>query len=123
MNKVYLVQSTKRRHNETGELVDRFNIEPALRYGQIIELLPGGPVITSTAPMITTLRYKLRNYSDRDYILAIGGPAEIGAAVAIAAAKNGGRVNMLVWDKPTRSYVVVPMDIHGHRVAEELEHG
>ena len=120
---VYLIQSTKRRDPSTGALVDKFDIHKATRYGEVVELLPGGPVVTSAAPMVTTLRHKLRGFGDGDYLLALGGPAEIGAATAVASSMNAGRVTMLVWDKPTRDYIPVRLDVHGQRTHGALEHG
>jgi len=53
-------------------------------------------------------------------LLAIGDPAIIGVAFAIAADANSGRVNILKWDKIERLYYPVRLSIRGG--IEELNH-
>jgi hypothetical protein len=57
--------------------------------------------------MVSHLRRKLRHYDDEDWLLALGDPAIIGIAFAIAADNNSGRVNFLKWDKMEKVYYPV----------------
>lgn len=78
----------------------------ALRYGEL-ELLferPGEPAVAPTR-MIDELWRRLWCFTAQDYLLPTGSPALIGAATAIASRQAGGAVNMLLWDRKTRSYM------------------
>ena len=119
--------------DRSGHLVH--DLSPATRWGELEFLMPSGPVALNPQPMIMELRHKLRNYTDEDLLLAVGDPAVIGAAVAVAADMNQGRVRVLRWDKragPLREewnarmgryverqrgdYVEVPMNLRGQQV-------
>ena len=63
------------------------DLAPAMKYGEMKVLLPPHTQIAfSTAPTIRTLRNKLRNFSDDDFLLLAGDPVAIGLACAIAVA-------------------------------------
>ena len=63
--------------------------------------------------IVSQLRRKLRHYDDEDWLLALGDPAIIGIAFAIAAESNSGRVNLLKWDKREKTYYPVQITIRG----------
>jgi hypothetical protein len=63
--------------------------------------------------IVSQLRRKLRHYGDEDWLLALGDPAIIGIAFAIAAESNSGRVNLLKWDKREKTYYPVQITIRG----------
>lgn len=88
------------------------NIFRARRYGTLQGLLPSGhQVVLSPGPMIFKLRKSLNSFTDDDYLLLMGDPIAIGAAVAIAAQANSGRVKTLKWDKQESDYYVVELDL------------
>jgi hypothetical protein len=81
-------------------------------------LLPPGQIMLATAPTVSQLRSKLRDlrdYSDEDFLLAMGDPIAIGLAVAIAANNNGGRVKMLKWDRRELRYYAIEANIKRSR--------
>lgn len=100
--KVYVVQETPGR-----------NLVPALQYGEVEVLLPPGQVAFSSVPTVRRLNHNLRNFSDEDYLLMMGDPVAIALAGAVAARYNGGRMNILKWDKQERRYIVVKVDLNG----------
>jgi len=110
MNKVYVTQETVRRDNNTGARVPRFDITPATVYGELEYLTPEGNISFAPAPIIKTLKEKLRNFTDDDYILPVGDPILIAMATMIAADMNMGKVKMLKWDKHIGSYIVINID-------------
>lgn len=83
------------------------NILPAAQFGKVEVLLPPGQIVFSTEPTVRTLREKLRTYCDDDYLLLMGDPAAIGFAAAIAANYNGGRLNLLKFDRQEKQYFPV----------------
>jgi sugar/nucleoside kinase (ribokinase family) len=102
--KVYVVQNHLRYDSERGELVPVHNISPAERFGTLTFILNPRATIQRPAEVIAKMDLILAGYRDEDYLLLIGHPALIGWATAIAAANNGGRVNLLVWSSKDRDY-------------------
>ena len=85
----------------------------ALEYGDEIKVLcenRGEPSIAPTR-LVNDLKYKLKYYTELDYILPAGSPAVIAAAVCIAAKKTGGKVSLLLWDKNNKRYYPVDLDL------------
>lgn len=99
--------------NENGALVPKFSTHKAEEFGTTQVLLPYGNVMLAAQPMIAKLRSALRWFSDDDYILPTGDPAAIGAAIAIAANNNGGKVKLLRWSRKDNKYTIVKMNLFG----------
>ena len=92
----------------------RVDIVSALRWGDFQLLAsPFDQVHLNPGRIVADFRRKLRNFSDDDWLLAMGDPAIIGIAFAIAASINHGRVNLLKWDKIERSYYPVKVNLRG----------
>ena len=88
------------------------DIASAMRFGDLTVLLPSNTQLAfSTVPTVRSLKRKLRNFTDRDYLLLTGDPAAIGLACSIAAAYNSGRYRLLKWDRRERMYIPVSIDI------------
>lgn len=89
-------------------------------FGTIEVLMPPNrQIMFSPVPAVRHIRDKLRKFSDDDFILAIGDPAAIGIACAVAAEVNVGRFKILKWDRNTTKYYPVQIDIHPERRARE----
>lgn len=101
MSTVYVVQE-----------MPNHDIAPAMRFGEMKVLLPSNTQIAfSTIPTVRTLRRKLRDYKDEDYLLLTGDPVAIGLACSIASFYNAGRYTALKWDRRERLYIPVKIDI------------
>jgi hypothetical protein len=88
------------------------DLAPAMKFGEMKVLLPSYTQIAfSTAPTIRSLRIKLRNFSDADYLLLAGDPVAIGLACSVAAFFNNGRYTALKWDRRERMYIPVKIDV------------
>ena len=88
------------------------DIAPAMRFGEMKVLLPSNTQIAfSTVPVVRTLRRKLRDIKDEDFLLLTGDPVAIGLACSIAAFYNSGRYTALKWDRRERLYIPVKIDI------------
>ena len=100
----------------------RVDIVSALRWGDLTSLAsPFDQVHLDPGRIVADLRRKLRNFGDDDWLLAMGDPAIIGIAFAIAADANAGRVNILKWDRLEKVYY--PVRIHLRGGIEELTRG
>ena len=101
MSKVFIVQE-----------MPNHDIAAAMKFGEMSVLLPSNTQIAfSTIPTVRTLRRKLREYKNGDYLLLTGDPVAIGLACSIAAFYNAGRYTALKWDRRERLYIPVKIDI------------
>ena len=115
MSKVFLVQEPLKR-DERGEVVPRINYNTLRPYGDVEFLFEWGElkdadVLTDTDRYLDTLRDKLAEFCDDDYLVLMGNPALCSMAMAIAAEMNDGVVNMLDWLRNERRYRIVHVDL------------
>ena len=119
MGKVFVVQQPMRRvrreditggrygEDMLGEFVPSADLTPALKYGDIELLIDTGVIVgIATAPLMITLKDKLRDFCDDDYLILTGNPVAMGLATAVAMKQNG-RAKILVWDRKERTYYMV----------------
>lgn len=109
---VYVTQNPMRRDAASGDLVHSFDLTGARQYGELHVLLPFGPQLVTTGPVVEQLRRKLSAFTDKDHLLCLGDPVVIAMASAMVAELNDGVVPLLVWDRRVRSYNSVIVDIH-----------
>ncbi len=111
--RVFVPQQPMKRDPATRQLAPTHNLSGALRFGELKILLPSGPVMLSTAPMVKALRERLFDYSDDDCIIGIGSPAAIAATCMVAAMMNEGRVRLLQYDRQEGEYIELAIDATG----------
>lgn len=114
MAKVYVPQEKAKKVD--GNWVPEFNLTPASEFGQIQVLMPPGQSFFSPVPVIRSLKDKLKDFSDEDYLLPIGDPSIMVAAAMIAGEKTGGRIKLLKWDRFQQAYIPVQLDTSGKAV-------
>lgn len=110
MAKVFIVQEPMKR-NDSGRMVPIMNFKSAMEYGDIEVCLPTGRIALSPAPMIRRLNEVLKDFSDDDYLIAVGDPSAIAAAAAIASKHNRGKFKILKWDRDMSRYIHVAIEI------------
>ena len=92
----------------------RVDIISATKYGDLEPLAsPFDQIHLNPGRIVSQLRRKLQKFNDDDWLLAMGDPAIIGIAFALAASVNHGRINLLKWDKMERSYYPVKINLRG----------
>lgn len=92
----------------------KVNIVSAAAFGELVSLTnPFDQLHLNPSRLIAEIRQKIRGFSDDDWLLAMGDPAIIGVAFAIASETNGGRVSLLKWDKMEKTYYPVKIDLSG----------
>lgn len=114
MSKVYIVQNPMRRDRKSGELISSFDLTPARQYGSLEVLLRSGPVLLDPVPATERLWEKLRDFTSRDKLLCLGDPVAIAAAASIVGQVNGGIIPLLVWDRHTKQYLEINVDVNQH---------
>ena len=92
--KVYVLQHPLR----NGSPLD---ISDAARYGELQSPIFSSKynVLLDVSDAIASLESALQNYNEEDFIMAIGDPVLIGAAMAIAARNADGKVKLLKWNR------------------------
>lgn len=113
--KVYAVQDVHKKNPKGQGLVRLMDITSAAKFGELEVLLPDYAVAFTPGPMIDELSEKLRHFCDDDFLIAIGDPSAIAAAIMIASNNNRGKVNLLKWDRKAGAYLKIPLDINYRR--------
>jgi hypothetical protein len=108
---VFIIHEVLRR-NDKGEVVPAYDFRSAAEYGNLEVCLPHGRVALTPGPTIQCLSDKLRNFCDDDYLVAVGDPSAICIASAIAANNNRGKFKLLKWDKSTKQYIKVEVNLY-----------
>ena len=91
----------------------KINIIGATQFGNLKVCLPeNSQIILSPAYVIQTLKQKLKEYKETDYLLLTGDPAIIGVACSIVSDITNGKYNLLKWDKQERRYYPVEINLY-----------
>ncbi len=91
----------------------KINIIGATQFGTLKVLLPeNSQIILSPTYVVTTLKQKLKEYKEDDYLLLTGDPAIIGVACSIVSDITNGKYNLLKWDKQERRYYPVEINLY-----------
>ena len=91
----------------------KINIIGATQFGQLKVLLPeNSQIILSPAYVVQTLKQKLKDYTESDYLLLTGDPAIIGVACSIVSDITNGKYNLLKWDKQERRYYSIEINLY-----------
>lgn len=97
---------------KTGQLEDKHDLTPALKFGELVYLLDS----TSGRPSVASFQYDLSSLTDQlynariqpdDVLLPMGAPTLIAAAAAIWSESTGGILSMLQWDHRQSDYVLM----------------
>ena len=106
---VYVIQEIP----GTKEGKPKINIIGASQYGKLNFLLQElSQIIFSPGPLIFKLREKLKNFTQKDYLLLTGDPAIIGVACSIVSDMTNGKFNLLKWDKQERKYYPIEINLY-----------
>tara|TARA_R100000458_G_C8056718_1_gene101482 strand:- start:11 stop:370 length:360 start_codon:yes stop_codon:yes gene_type:complete len=106
---VYVIQEIP----GTREGRPKINIMGAQKFGDIKVLLKeDSQIIFSPGPIVFSLRQKLKDFKEEDYLLLTGDPAIILLAGMIAADKTNGKVNLLKWDRQERMYYPIKLNLY-----------
>ena len=91
----------------------KYNIIGAQKFGKLKVLLKENTqIIMSPGPIIFELRRLLKDYTSNDYLLLSGDPSVIGIACSIVSDMNGGKFNLLKWDRQEQMYYPLEINLH-----------
>lgn len=101
MSKVFLIQEDPNK-----------NLTGAKEYGRVVVLLPYSQVSHDASFAIDAMFEKLKDFSpDDDFLLLMGDPVLIAAASAIVTQLTDGYFRVLKWDRQTKTYNIVLIDL------------
>ncbi len=115
-SRVFIPQEVMKKDFETGKITPRINLDPANEYGELVILsrLMPGPMVMDSEILVKEIQRGLEGsfvgdeFSDNDYLIAVGTPTAI--ASAVASNLNGGRIRMLYWHNRNNCYVEMFLD-------------
>ena len=118
MGRVFAPQQPMRYDRDMGAMVPSMDLSPAAEYGELVVMLHliGKDALLMSVPVVRRIREVLRDFSDEDYLLAVGDPGAIAVAGAVAAEMNRGRFRILKWDGRNHRYLDVLYDVSGRPV-------
>ena len=97
------------------------NVMPAARFGELDVIFPfGSQIVFSSNRAVTAVRKKLKDFTDDDYILAMGDPAAIAITAMVGGEINNGYMKLLKWDKQTKAYYSVSIDLFGRKEKDNV---
>lgn len=80
------------------------NFTPAVQFGDVVYLLPGGAFNISSPMIASVLRLKLADFNpDKDFILPVGAPIAIGLTFALLLKKYK-EISYLEYDRIEQKY-------------------
>lgn len=110
-SKCYIIQEPMKWDYAKEQMVPVMDFRKVLEYGEPVICLSNGPVSLAPGPTIDTLREKLKDFTDNDFIVSVGDPSAIFIAAMILGDINRGKCNLLKWDKQSKRYIKVAIDI------------
>ena len=109
-SKVYLLQDIPI-DRESGR--PKYNIMGARKYGEIeIMFRALEQIMFSPGPFIISIRQKLKDFTENDYLLLNGDPAIIGVTCAIASEMTNGKFKLLKWDRQEKTYYPIEINLN-----------
>lgn len=112
---VYAVQVPHYFDQGAKEWRPKVNVHNATPYGAVVSLVPHDQVQAAlvTQPTLSTLRRKLKDFNDDDYLLPVGDITLVAMAVAVALDVNRRRVKLLRWSRERKAYDVIDLNLSG----------
>ena len=107
MPKVYAPQVPSKYDPATKLWVPSINLDPANMYGEVVVMLPPNANRLHINPLMVALREQMKDFTDEDYVIAVGDPSLIAAAACLAVRKTNGLLRILKWDRMSSSYIPV----------------
>jgi hypothetical protein len=105
MSRVFLPQIVQRFDAAEGKMRPAFDFSAAAQFGQLIPILDAHDDPVFLARITSKIKKALEDFSEKDYLLAVGDPAVIAVCAGLILRRNGTRLNMLKWDRRLAIYI------------------
>jgi hypothetical protein len=105
MSRVFVVQQPSVFDRHARKFVPKYDLAPAAAHGKLVYILGPGNIFKDRMEQATRQIAKvLATFSADDFMLAVGDPVAIAAAVLIAGQRTGGTIQLLKWDRIANAY-------------------
>ena len=111
MARVFAPQLPSRYDSSIQCWVPTVNLDPAKVFGDIEILLPPEASRMPVEDLYSILEPMLSDITKNDWLLAVGDPVVMSIVVAIATDKLDGLLRVLRWDKRTRHYESIELQL------------
>jgi hypothetical protein len=108
--RVFIPQHPYKFDREKRENLNDGDLSGVLTFGHPLFMLPRGIKYNKLRQAVKRLEVAMFDYSDRDYLLVVGDPVVVAAAVVIASRKVRGPINIIRWLRYTNEFKVFPLD-------------
>ena len=107
MSKVYIIQAPARRSGPRGVWVEKYDLRPAEKFGELVRVLDYGNVPMDPRPTRAAILERMVDFDpDNDYVLLLGDPVACAQAVHALALEFGiASFRVLKWDRRDERYV------------------
>ena len=102
-SRVFLPQIVERFDQVKGGMVPAFDFSAAAQFGQLHAILGPEDDVAFLARITTKIRKSLDDFTDKDFLLAVGDPAVIAVCAGIILRRHK-TLNLLKWDRKLRIY-------------------
>lgn len=124
MSVVYATQRPSYYDQRKRGWVNKFDLSPALEFGELCFLLPPGNIWPhKLEDAVRKIEGKLSGFTTEDYILAVGDPVAISAAVMAASEVTGGDVTVLKFNRQENTYTPYRIQVLPGGVLQGLDPG
>lgn len=105
MPTVFVPQEPSKFDRATDLWIPTVDLKPAEEFGKLAIMMPPGAARLPTPALVRVLKERLAHWQLGDYFIAVGSPVLIAASIGIIVReKKVDCLNLLTWDKFTRSY-------------------
>lgn len=92
--------------------VTQHDLAPATKHGEMVVLVEHARDASFPQSILRTMRRKLKDFTDQDFLLLVGDPVAMALAVNAAANANRGRVKILKWSRDYGDYYPMQIDFN-----------
>lgn len=105
MPRVYLPQLPSRFDGRMNAWVPTVDVTPATRFGEIVVVTEPQAYRMAVAQLVPAIKHQMRDFTQSDYLIALGDPSIMVTCALVAATRTGGRVKLLKWDRRLTDYI------------------
>lgn len=103
VSKVFIPQIVERFDKQKEVMVAAFDFSAAAQFGQLTPILEAHDDSIFLARITLQIRKKLEEFTDDDFLLAVGDPAVIAVCAGIILRRHK-TLKLLRWDRKTKIY-------------------
>lgn len=110
MPTVYVPHNVRRLDRSAGKLMQALDLSKAKVFGQLKEVVSEFDDLLFMDKVVAQVKSVLADFTEDDYLLAIGDPTVIALCAGEVFRKNG-TVKMLKWDRRLRTYLELELKL------------